>query len=589
MRRAWTNAKTNAENWWAKQGVENGRRKRYLVGAFILVTLLCFGLLPEWLKSLTICAGAAVAGIAGYRNVMRKRRASGNSAPINGWFVLGIIVVSGFMVIAVVIPTAVSGVVGMGAGMDVKKAIVGGLLLLALELIAIVATLILTIRQIAKMRSNGGTRSVAVQVADAEWAGADAKTLELVGILRTPKLINPELYKAGLYVSERPTGIARRRDPIPGTLTDTAIAMYAARPREGVHTVNGEKLTLPRLVSIVRTAVGPIAFFTAIPGATEASYDRAASILEVSMRVLEIRVAQLPDDRAKGVIRMSFVVHDPLEKAVRADFFDIYRAITPMLVPLAMNEEGCTYSMPLHHTLIVGATGSGKGGVIQALLRQLAPWRADGYVRIFGADPKRAELKGFERSSLFEQVAFDITSIAELAEFIVTDVLRPRQEISGRSFKLSTDNPLVLFILDELSSLTQDKNYVKSGLYENLNVILSQGRSDGVYVIAASQDGHKEVLGGLRQHFANRIALRVDTPIEVDMILGDGSMSLGAKPHLIPKANESNGYATAGIAYVNSDESPRPLRIRFPYTSDADIARLIADNPKETPDLGLAG
>lgn len=278
-------------------------------------------------------------------------------------------------------------------------------------------------------------------------------------------------------------------------------------------------------------------------------------------------------------MRIQFVVQDPLREPVRPSFFDEHPAQSPMLLPLASNELGGTYNFPMHHTLIVGATGSGKGSVIQAIIRQMACWKQDGLVQLYGADPRRAELKGYERTSLFEAVAFDLESIAAMVDSIVNDVLKPRQHASGRSFRLSSDRPLAVLIIDEFSSLAQDKNFAKSGLYENLNVLLSQGRGDGVYVIAASQIGQKEVIGNLRQHFANRIALRVDTQIEVDMVMGAGSLEFGARPHLIPKANESNGYATAGVAYVNSEEFPRPIRVRFPRTTDADIEALFAQFP----------
>ncbi|TFC09874.1 AAA family ATPase [Cryobacterium algoritolerans] len=411
------------------------------------------------------------------------------------------------------------------------------------------------------------------------WLEADARTLGIVETLQTPRLINHELYNAKLFIEEKPRGIAWRRSQLTTSMLGKFTAMIRARAVGGRYTVDGKQLTVPRLVSIARTSVGPVALFTAIPGATEHDYDFASDILEVSMRVGEIRVEQLPEDRARGVMRMTFVVNDPLREKIQDSFFSMHPASAPMLLPLARTEEGSVYSLPVHHTLIVGATGSGKGAVIQAAVKQLAPWQSRGYVQIFGADPKRAELRGFEGSSLFDRVAFDFDDAAEMVHGIVTDVLKPRQKKSGRTFELSKENPLVVLIIDELSSLTQDKNYVKSGLYEDLNVILSQGRSDGVYVLAATQTGHKEVLGSLRQHFANRIALRVESAVEVDMVLGAGSMALGAKPHLIAKANESNGYMTAGVAYVNSDESPNPLRIRFPYTSDLDIQRTLDEYP----------
>ncbi|WP_208858765.1 FtsK/SpoIIIE domain-containing protein [Cryobacterium zongtaii] len=416
------------------------------------------------------------------------------------------------------------------------------------------------------------------------WESADSESLRIVRILRAPGALNQHLFQAKLFHDERLAAEATALKDLGkwalGSEAIERIELFAERRRTDTIRIGDKTRFVPKIVAIERSAVGPVALFTAIPGATENTYDFASDVLEVSMRVQEIRVEQRPEDRANGLMRMTFVVHDPLQAPSGSTFFEAHAASTPLLLPLAITEEGGVYSLPVHHTLIVGATGSGKGGVIQSLLRQLAPWQRAGQVRLFGADPKRAELKGFEMSSLFDLVAFDVGTIAEMVESLVNDVLRPRQRSSGRSFTLSSENPLVVLVIDELSSLAQDRNFAKSGLSENLNLILSQGRSDGVYVIAASQVGHKEVLGGLRQHFANRIALRVDTAIEVDMILGAGALACGAKPHEIPVANDANSYRTAGIAYVRSDESPRLLRIRFPYTSDEDIQKLLQADPR---------
>jgi hypothetical protein len=56
------------------------------------------------------------------------------------------------------------------------------------------------------------------------------------------------------------------------------------------------------------------------------------------------------------------------------------------------------------------------------------------------------------------------------------------------------------------------------------------------------------------------------------MVLGAGSAEAGARAHEITPATESNGYATAGVAYARSDGEPVPVRFRFPFIRDAEIA-----------------
>jgi hypothetical protein len=409
------------------------------------------------------------------------------------------------------------------------------------------------------------------------WEGADPATKSLVRILTTPRLLNVEMFNAGMFIQENRLGVSASNSSEGESSLSRLFQRVSARSRAGTHTVNGRSFSMPRLVRLEKDSTGPVAFFSAIPGSTENSYDFAADKLEVSLQIGEIRVEQRPVDRREGVMRMSFILEDTLRKPVNPDFLRKNCAVSPFSLPIALTENGHVFSLPLHHTLIVGATGSGKGSVLQSIIYQLAPWQKQHLVTLYGIDPKRAELRGFRESDLFENVEFDFESIVKLAESLVEDVLRPRQKKSGRSFQLSTENPVTVLVIDELSSLTQDRNYVKSGLQESLNILLSQGRSDGVYVIAASQFGHKEVLGTIRQHFANRIALRQDTASEVDMVMGAGALAQGARPHLIEVATESNGYGSAGIAYVISGSFPRPMRVRFPMVTDDDIRSIITD------------
>ena len=63
-----------------------------------------------------------------------------------------------------------------------------------------------------------------------------------------------------------------------------------------------------------------------------------------------------------------------------------------------------------------------------------------------------------------------------------------------------------------------------------------------------------------------------ETASDVDMVLGAGSAEAGARAHEIPPATESNGYATAGVAYARRDGEPVPVRFRFPFVRDAEIA-----------------
>ena len=71
---------------------------------------------------------------------------------------------------------------------------------------------------------------------------------------------------------------------------------------------------------------------------------------------------------------------------------------------------------------------------------------------------------------------------------------------------------------------------------------------------------------------AERIAMRLDEPEQVDMVLGDGARDRGATSDLI----SSDPATGAGVAFVRLEADPDPVRVRAAWVSDEDI-RTMAD------------
>ena len=84
--------------------------------------------------------------------------------------------------------------------------------------------------------------------------------------------------------------------------------------------------------------------------------------------------------------------------------------------------------------------------------------------------------------------------------------------------------------------------------------------------MAALQDPRKEVLN-IRNLFPDKIALRLDEPAQVDMVLGDGARDRGALCDQI-SADPATG---AGVGYVRLEADPDPVRVRAAFVSDDDI------------------
>ena len=120
---------------------------------------------------------------------------------------------------------------------------------------------------------------------------------------------------------------------------------------------------------------------------------------------------------------------------------------------------------------------------------------------------------------------------------------------------------------------------LKERIVKALGLLLTQGRAPGIVVIGALQDPRREVLQ-LRNLFPLRVALRLDTPTEVDMVLGDGAHDQGALCDKIPRS-------LPGVGYMRLEGVREPTRVRAGHVKDEDIAAMVAQYPAPRP--GLAG
>jgi S-DNA-T family DNA segregation ATPase FtsK/SpoIIIE len=125
----------------------------------------------------------------------------------------------------------------------------------------------------------------------------------------------------------------------------------------------------------------------------------------------------------------------------------------------------------------------------------------------------------------------------------------------------------VLAVIDELATLTAfaERSEVRR-IEQALGLLLTKGRAVGITVLAAVQDPGKDVVGW-RDLFPTRVAMRLDNPIQVDMVLGEGARDLGAT------ADHINEH-TPGVAFVRVEGTRAIRRVRASYLTDDDIAAL---------------
>ena len=103
------------------------------------------------------------------------------------------------------------------------------------------------------------------------------------------------------------------------------------------------------------------------------------------------------------------------------------------------------------------------------------------------------------------------------------------------------EHPFIVVLVDEVAFLTAylSDRAIRDRIKAALATLTTQGRAVGFCVVAALQDPRKEVMY-IRNLFPDRIAMRLDEPEQVDMVLGDGARDRGApgRPDLAPTRND---------------------------------------------------
>lgn len=259
-------------------------------------------------------------------------------------------------------------------------------------------------------------------------------------------------------------------------------------------------------------------------------------------------------------------------------------------IPIGACEDGDAWRLRLSgtHVLIAGATGSGKGSVLWSLLHGLGSDIRQGRVQVWAMDPKGGmELRpGQGLFCRFEDSSAE--AMCSAVEDLVGLKDRRAKALAGRGLRshtASVDEPHVVLIIDELATLTAMADRAVTNRFERaLGLLLTQGRACGITVVAAVQDPGKDVVGW-RDLFPTRVAMRLDNPIQVDMVLGDGARDRGARADHISEM-------TPGVAYVRVEGSRELRRVRSAYLDDQAIVNLAkactptASASIETPTAG---
>ncbi len=274
-------------------------------------------------------------------------------------------------------------------------------------------------------------------------------------------------------------------------------------------------------------------------------------------------------------LELDFVHSDPLACSISAPALaEDTSGVDLRRVVVGRTETGRPLRLPLlgTHVLTCGVSGAGKGSLLWAVVCALAPAIKAGHVKLYGIDPKGGMELG-QAPEVFEQVVYDNGSRAvTLLEWLAQEVKRRAESYRGRRRMWTSESgdPFIVLVVDELADVIayQTDKGLRERATRAVQAITSQGRAPGVCVLGLLQDPRKEIIA-FRHLFSTRIAMRLDEPAQVDMVLGEGVRQRGAAAHEISENSP-------GVAWVKEDGRREPVRARVFHVTDTHLAQLVA-------------
>lgn len=225
------------------------------------------------------------------------------------------------------------------------------------------------------------------------------------------------------------------------------------------------------------------------------------------------------------------------------------------------------------HTLIAGATGSGKSVLIQALLLDIAATNPSALTHIHLIDPKMGvDYAAVERlPHLQGGVIVDQVRAVEVMEGLVAEMER-RYELFRthgardiRAFNTKADKaqrlPLIFLVHDEFAEWMLTEDY-KAAVTANVSRLGVKARAAGIHLIFAAQRPDANVMPmQLRDNLGNRLILKVAS-------VGTSEIALGVK----------GAEQLLGLGHLAARLSGEPTIIyaQAPFLSDDDIDRAVA-------------
>lgn len=271
-----------------------------------------------------------------------------------------------------------------------------------------------------------------------------------------------------------------------------------------------------------------------------------------------VRVEPDPAHAGRATIRV--LATDPHAAAIAWAGPSIRSITQPITLGVFEDATPVRVSFLRRHALIGGIAGSGKSGILNVIVANLA---ACADVILWGIDLKGGmELRPW--ISCLDRLATTPAEATRMQRDAV-GILEARAKAMGdgseRVWNPSPQHPALIIISDEYAELAENAPLAADAA----DSVARRGRALAVTELAATQRPTQQAMGkgALRSQMDIRIALRVRERRDTDLILGQGMLASGWHAHTLD---------APGKFLISAEGLDHPRRARGFLVTDNDVA-----------------
>ena len=271
-----------------------------------------------------------------------------------------------------------------------------------------------------------------------------------------------------------------------------------------------------------------------------------------------VRVEPDPAHAGRATIRV--LATDPHAQAIAWSGPSVRSIAQPITLGVFEDATPVRVSFLRRHALIGGIAGSGKSGILNVIVANLA---ACADVVLWGIDLKGGmELRPWV--SCLDRLATtpaEATRMQRDAVGILEARARAMGEGSERVWNPSPEHPALIIITDEYAELAENAPLA----VDAADSVARRGRALAVTELAATQRPTQQAMGkgALRSQMDIRIALRVRERRDTDLILGQGMLAGGWHAHTLD---------APGKFLISAEGLDHPRRARGFLVTDDDVS-----------------